>query len=54
MILFCKFRSFFANMKTYTNKNAIFTAKINHILTLNIENYGKQKKIEEANLLYSR
>ena len=36
-IHFCKFRYFSANMKTYTNKNRIFTPKINHILTLNIE-----------------
>ena len=29
----CKFRSFFANMKTYTNKNITFTANLKKKIT---------------------
>ena len=30
----CKFRSFFANMKTYTNKNITFTANLELCINL--------------------
>ena len=33
----CKFRSFFANMKTYTNKNITFTANLE--LCINLKHY---------------
>ena len=34
-------------MKTYTNKNAIFTPKLNHILTLNIEIMASRRQLKK-------
>ena len=37
----CKFRAFFANMKTYTNKNITFTANLELCINLKHYIYGK-------------
>ena len=34
-------------MKTYTNKNAIFTPKLTHILTLNIEIMASRRQLKK-------
>jgi hypothetical protein len=34
-------------MKTYTNKNAIFTPKLNHILTLNIKIMASRRQLKK-------
>ena len=34
-------------MKTYTNKNAIFTPKLNQILTLNIEIMASRRQLKK-------
>ncbi len=41
----CKFRSFFANMKTYTNKNANFTAKLDFCINLKTLQLWQVKEI---------
>lgn len=50
----CKFRSFFANMKTYTNKNITFTANLELCINLKHYIYGKLKKFKEKNNQYSK
>ena len=34
-------------MKTYTNKNAIFTPNLNHVLTLNIEIMASRRQLKK-------
>ena len=34
-------------MKTYTNKNVIFTPKLNHVLTLNIEIMASRRQLKK-------